>query len=227
VGHHFYDVEEVANNYRKAADELIKAKSAFDLDDPAEVAAMEMRLRKGDASAALNKLEQAARETSNRFEKAVYSQAAQQIRSGKKLPELGGSKMYEVAVHAKPELFVDLDKPLSRQSDFVKAVFEDMGVKSDAPDLAAAKLPKGKGGSELPGEDLSNLLRRRGIAGFRYSMPGAAEEGRQPARTYVVLNDKAIEILRKYGLLPPIATGAALGAADRPSGSPQEEEQQF
>ncbi|MDA0337241.1 MAG: hypothetical protein O2782_18925 [bacterium] len=30
-----------------------------------------------------------------------------------------------------------------------------------------------------------------------------------PSRNYVVFDDKLIEILRRYGLLPPVAAGAA------------------
>lgn len=54
----------------------------------------------------------------------------------------------------------------------------------------------------------SERLREAGIPGIKYLDQGSRAAG-QGSRNYVVFDDKLIEILRKYGLLPPVAAGTA------------------
>lgn len=57
----------------------------------------------------------------------------------------------------------------------------------------------------------SEALKEVGIPGIKYLDQGSRAAG-EGSRNYVVFDDKTIEILRKYGLLPPI-TGAALAGS--------------
>ena len=150
-------------------------------------------------------------------------------------------RMYEVAIHADPERFLDWDKPLSQQA-----------LKSEAVDqvlLRAPAAPAGRGAAPRPytleelreygatGRELydrlswaagkpgafpeinvaqprgaSEALRDAGIPGIRYLDAGSRSAG-DGSRNYVVFDDKLIEILRKYGMLPAAIGGGAAAAA--------------
>jgi len=56
----------------------------------------------------------------------------------------------------------------------------------------------------------SDALRDAGIPGIKYLDQGSRKAG-EGSRNYVVFNPDIIDILRKYGLLPPIVGGAASG----------------
>ncbi len=135
-------------------------------------------------------------------------------------------RMYEVRINAHPEQFLDWDKPLSQQPERVRRAFPDNlhGMRgSDAhTELAAMKAkplaPDADTGwtsvvntinDRVQNPDgASKHLRDAGIPGIKYldQMSRTAGEG---SRNYVVFDDKLIEILRKYGLLPPVAAGTA------------------
>jgi len=57
----------------------------------------------------------------------------------------------------------------------------------------------------------SRMLREAGIPGIKYLDQGSRSAG-EGSRNYVVFDDSIINILRKYGLLGPMAGGAAAGA---------------
>jgi hypothetical protein len=67
--------------------------------------------------------------------------------------------------------------------------------------------------SEYASQELAQI---HGIPGIKYLDQGSRAAG-EGSRNYVVFDDKLIDILRKYGLVPPIAGAAALGrtASDR------------
>ncbi len=128
-------------------------------------------------------------------------------------------RMYEVNIKADPEQFLDWDKPLAEQGPKVRDVIQKM-----APSDLDYFLQRGKnlpGGGE--GRDFLYALRSKlqmgtddavaaihdaGIPGIKYLDRQSRAVG-QGSRNYVVLDDKLIEILRKYGLLPPVAAGTA------------------
>lgn len=125
-----------------------------------------------------------------------------------------GGRMYEVRINADPEHFLDWDKPLREQSEFVRTRVErlprnpsnpsDMTI-GDDPNMqdVIGRLIKDFAGGE-------QKLLERGIPGIRYLDQGSRAAG-DGTRNYVVFDDALIEMLRKYGLLLPLTGGA--GAA--------------
>ena len=59
--------------------------------------------------------------------------------------------------------------------------------------------------------EFSNILQRAGLPGIKY-LDGASRVAGEGSSNYVVFDDKLIEILRRYGLLPPVAAGLGLAA---------------
>jgi hypothetical protein len=140
--------------------------------------------------------------------------------------------MYEVAIHADPERFLDWDAPLSKQPHVAAALknapqgvskFDWLKARSDAEWLdpltenqaggvaAYRKLSDVVGGDEK----LSPALREAGIPGIRYLDQGSRTAG-NGSRNYVVFDDKLVEILKKYGL-----GGLAIGGLGGLGGMPQ------
>lgn len=155
-------------------------------------------------------------------------------------------KMYEVAIHAPRDKFLDWDKPLSQQSE---AVRKALGVPSadkipEAEALAAQidrlnRLIDGGGPQADAAINKKNSLvqryleidpheaawwkvdtkdaaarpesaaklREAGIPGIRYLDQGSRGAG-EGTSNFVVFDPSLIEILRKYGLLGPVALGA-------------------
>jgi hypothetical protein len=108
-------------------------------------------------------------------------------------------KMYEVALHATPEQFIDWDKPLSGQSPIVKdAISSRFGPEYARSDrLTGGQFALGPGGrNEL-----------EGIPGIRYLDQGSRGAGAGTSN-YVVWSPELIEILRKYAAPPAIAAPA-------------------
>jgi len=150
--------------------------------------------------------------------------------------------MYEVNIHADPAKFLDWDKPLSAQSAPVQKALEQFGIRAQPEQMRAyddallealttnknVTLPKqprdplgndiyhggprtgGLGGYSNP-VAASNTLRDAGIPGIKY-LDGGSRAAGDGSRNYVAFDDKIIEILRKYGLLPVAAGGAAIAA---------------
>lgn len=142
-------------------------------------------------------------------------------------PETPG-RMYEVDIHADPERMLDLDRPLSRQADPVrdaamKAIARGAEDRARAAGISGADVAAGVAGSANPismfpnaykGPKISEALRDAGIPGIRYLDQGSRQGARGAgggSHNYVVFDDKLIEILRKYGIMAPMA-GAGLGS---------------
>lgn len=178
------------------------------------------RLRKRAADDAA----QAAREGREVDSFNMYASAADRLSRLDPAKVAAPGRMYEVRINAEPEQFLDWDKPLSQQSDFVRSVFARLGENSTlnksgrADDLSGRALAHG-----LPIEKLGlqwndspaadKYLREAGIPGIRYKDQGSrGTDG--GTHNYVVFDDKLIEILRKYGLAGLMAGGAAAGAGN-------------
>ena len=125
--------------------------------------------------------------------------------------------MYEVAIKADPESFLDWDKPLSQQSaavrDAINRVARDPRfalerVTDDMRPVSYKEL--------LNNPEAAQELRRLGVSGIRYLDQGSRTVG-EGSRNFVVFDDATIEILRKYGLLAPVAGGAAALSMGQPS----------
>lgn len=131
------------------------------------------------------------------------------LAEGKPLPDMPPGRMYEVKINADPETFLDWDKPLSQQNSSVHEGVDKLLslFPADRP-LDKAKL-KPSDVIEMAGRGRAEeALREYGIPGVKYLDQGSRSAG-QGSRNYVVFDDALIEILRKYGLLPPVAAGAA------------------
>lgn len=146
--------------------------------------------------------------------------------------------MYEVNIKASPDDFLDWDKPLSQQSEKVRAAFPaefHAQRGADAHDMLAERLAPALPDNADNGwtsivntmndrvqrRDLAaDALRKAGIPGIRYLDQGSRSAG-EGSRNYVVFDDALIEIMRKYGLLPPaVALGAGLLSDDPAQASP-------
>jgi hypothetical protein len=115
------------------------------------------------------------------------------------------SKMYEVAIHADPEDFLDYDKPISQQGPVIREKV------SKAMDLAKEKGKSIAEYHELIGTPHgSQSLKEAGIPGIKYLDQGSRAAG-EGSRNYVVFDDRLIDILKKYGLLLPAAGAATEG----------------
>lgn len=126
-------------------------------------------------------------------------------------------KMYEVSINADPETFLDWDKPLSQQPEAVRKAIEGaIGEKANDPLFRRMFLDQGKAQDAYgavvnikgDAEKGAAALRDAGIPGIKYKdqMSRGTDGG---TSNYVVFDAALIEILRKYGLLPPVAAGAA------------------
>jgi hypothetical protein len=142
-------------------------------------------------------------------------------------------RMYEVNINAKPEQFLDWDRPLGAQPSVQSAipgVLEQMPrpgwmptLKNDLKDIrrSIASDPEKDGASvwgaikNLSSPDRATAaLREAGIPGIKYLDQGSRTGG-PGTSNYVVFDDKLIDILRKYGLagaspIPPAAIAKAL-----------------
>lgn len=111
--------------------------------------------------------------------------------------------MYEVNLHVDPKRLLDWDKPLNRQSDAVRSgLVKDKWIGSASDDMAGDFI------RDLAPQD-QLALRESGIPGIRY-LDGGSRGAGQGSHNYVIFDPLVIEILRKYGLLPPVVGGAAL-----------------
>jgi len=167
-----------------------------------------------------------------------YGDLIDYVNKGGAIRDAGAGRMYEVNIKADPELFLDWDLPLGQQSAAVREAVERLpqtevytpgkGVtplmerEGDAFYGALAEAlgrpydPVTRRKEWFNNEAASKALREAGIPGIRYkdSMSRGADGG---TSNYVVFDDKMIEILRKYGLLPPaIAAGAAMSEQEPP-----------
>jgi len=184
-----------------------------------------------------------ARNDKNRMFRDEAREIARIAKSGQvpTLTRKAPGHMYEVNIKANPDDFLDWDKPLSQQSEKVReaalgirnkaarAEYESRGfpepliqeylanaAKADKTGAQVVQGMKGAGQSS----DFSQSLREAGIPGIRYLDQGSRSAG-EGSRNYVVFDDALIEIMRKYGLLPPAAAlGAGLLADDPAQASP-------
>lgn len=158
--------------------------------------------------------------------------------------------MYQVAINADPDTFLDWDKPLSEQPRNVHDALTQMGfAKSSWPYSgytgktamisgdergegiyrAAAKEAAAAEAARQPNFDVysphgaSQSLRQAGVPGIKYLDSGSRAAG-DGSRNYVVFDDKTVQILKKYGLLGGLMTGAGAGSI---IGNPPPQEASF
>lgn len=229
-GHGLYmaENEAVARQYR---DQL----SDYNWKDPADAARGYLTQLGGDRQAAIQAAKsQVDLPSTTPAERQAIAKAIKLLESGADVPTGHPGKMYEVAIHATPDQFLDWDKPLSQQSEAVRKAFSYSGgdaaqqrarmnellsqsggmTRADADEFArlsaAADQINPKGSSAfraMEGNDpahATNALREAGIPGIRYLDQGSRGSG-QGTSNYVVFDPNLIEILRKYGIAGPVA----------------------
>lgn len=132
------------------------------------------------------------------------------------LPKRPGH-MYEVEIDYPEEALLDWDAPMSRQPKVVQKVFGDMAMDMPGDGGRVYRDIATRRGEEFDDDmtgALSNLaasqeLLAEGIPGIRYLDQGSRAAG-QGTRNYVMFpgTEDRIRILRKYGLLAPVAAAA-------------------
>jgi len=131
----------------------------------------------------------------------------------KAIREPNPGRMYEVNINARPDQFLDWDKPLSGQPDILNRLNSSGSLRSsqDPASLAIHRAQRNRynaadlflgGQGELgplgPAE-VSSKLREAGIPGIKYLDQGSRAAG-DGSSNYVVFDDKIIDILKKYGI---------------------------
>ena len=133
--------------------------------------------------------------------------------------------LYEVNINADPEGLLDWDKPLSEQSENVRAALENLrrtwttGASDPSGNLIYNSLKENLGGANQ-GQAASEALGRAGIPGLKY-YDGMSRNAGEGTSNYVVFDDALIEILKKYGLTGLLAGGGATYLATQPGGDPK------
>jgi hypothetical protein len=134
-------------------------------------------------------------------------------------PDVGQGSMYEVNIKADPAEFLDWDKPLNEQSAKVREVLMPFVEKRiNQMGEAGKRFTTDEWMGRLRGGDVMLLdkdgdtpvsiaLSDAGIPGIRY-LDQNSRQGGKGTSNYVVLDDKLIDIVKKYGI-----AGLAVGAA--------------
>jgi hypothetical protein len=185
----------------------------------------------GTTQAIRNELAAVSGNSIDGISKARYLKILDDIDAAGLAPAKSG-KMYEVNINANPEHFLDWDKPITQQPAAVQEALAKAGVQPYVTEKKASETyhryvgdlyanrpsPDNLVGSwhEQSARDATAALKDAGIPGIKYLDQGSRVAG-EGSRNYVVFDDKLIEILKKYGLVPPaVAAGAAaLGNSDQ------------
>lgn len=152
-----------------------------------------------------------------------YQQAADWLRANGDKVEIGPpspGKVYQVAIKARPEEFLDWDKNFSQQSPEVKGALKRLGFKGSETDSGSQiynttirRQIQNAGPFKVPtvrAADAAAQLRYHGIKGIRY-LDQLSRVGGGGTSNYVIFDDKIISVLKKYSIPMTItATGAAL-----------------
>lgn len=112
-------------------------------------------------------------------------------------------RIYDVRINAAPESFLDWDRPLNQQSPHVQSFArrELAGRGGDDPlSMSGGEFYRSLGDKER--------AKAAGIPGVRYLDESSRGAG-DGTRNYVVFDDSLIEIMRKYGIMPPAALAGA------------------
>jgi hypothetical protein len=204
-GLYFAENEDVAKGYR---DTLARTKGT-----PQERARAQLDNFRGDRQKAIDWFEHnLAAERGKVYPDtdwlAQNDEVLAYLKRGEIAPQAG--RMYEVAIHADPERFLDWDKPLIDQGANLQAALAKLGVTGES----ALRGNTGKDIAPNYPESTANL-REAGIPGIKYLDAGSRSSG-DGSRNYVVFDDNVIEILRKYGLVPTgVGAPALAGSANQ------------
>jgi len=226
-GLYFAENEKVARGYREAL-------ADHDYTNPQIAAASYLKDAGGNYEEAIRRLAGHVQLPDGRgnFEETVGQKALALLHNKTKLPELvQPGYMYEVNINAKPEQFLDWDKPVGQQpqtvKDFLVPYFRKQGVIVDPFARTASNYDQGAQmyGGIVKNSKYTEASKEAGIPGIRYldqgsrfAQPvmtttphGEVVASHYPEKTsnYVLFNDQLVDIMRKYGLAGVAATGTA------------------
>lgn len=223
-GGYFAEMEDVAKKYR---DELTGAINAN---------ANRAIRQTGDIDAAIAR----AKDRIDAYSKMDDDRAASLLQINKKeleqllrMKEGGGplkGSMYQVKINAKPEDFLDWDKPIKDQgsvfSEYVKNYNALAGSDVIDPSMAGGDfynqmsrrlLREGTPNSAIPSE-IANFLASQGVKGIKY-LDAGSRGAEKATSNFVVFDDALIDILKKYGIaIPAIAGGGLLATQPQQDG---------
>jgi hypothetical protein len=155
----------------------------------------------------------------NSLSARLNEEAIKYLQSGGDLPPAPSGRMYEVEIPHPAEALLDWDRPLKSQGDVVRERL--LPFRNDKYDLSigdgtdyetgATALHRIAGAFDDDTAEAADALRKAGIPGIRYLDRGSRARA-AGTRNYVMFpgTEDSIRILRKYGLLAPIAAGAAM-----------------
>lgn len=219
-GLYFAEAEDVARSYR---DNLTTPPdfwpSTVKSDVGNDVLQAVRGLRQEDAGYSLAEMRERVSDLTAIDKLPAYSVEAfdDLVKSGHIVPP---GHMYEVRINADPADFLDWDKPFLGQSNAVQSAMREAGQHPERSGPFGtheiSDMPVGTMlARQLSDKDhlLYETMREAGIPGIRYldQMSRGAGEG---SSNYVVFDDKLIEIMRKYGLLGPVAAGTVAAATN-------------
>jgi hypothetical protein len=129
-------------------------------------------------------------------------------------------RMYEVEIAHPENSLLDWDRPLKSQGDVVRELL--LPFRNDKYDLSigdgtdyetgATAVHRIAGAFDDDMAEAADALRKAGIPGIRYLDRGSRARA-DGTRNYVMFpgTEDSIRILRKYGMMAPIAAGASAG----------------
>lgn len=238
-GHGLYFAENpaVAKQYRDAlASSGVSVKPGFDYD-PTELGILNRAIQQGrsgdDIPALLREQEQNYRARGEVPIADSISSARKNLEAGNYLP-LPPGKMYEVNINAKPEQFLNWDKPLNEQPQIaIDPLLET--IKKEAYSRALASTNKSRADQlwsmvkdpmTAPVEFAQEILRKpettqslsqAGIPGIKYLDQGSRTGG-QGTSNYVIFDPSLIDITKKWALIGALMGGG--GLASQQAGEP-------
>jgi len=122
-------------------------------------------------------------------------------------------KTYQVALEPKPDELVDYDLSLNEQSENIRKALQPFYEKYGVANTAdfGTLLESVKSMRTIPDDAFSEELVKQGIKGVKYRAAGSrgANVTDEAAKlNYVIFDDKLISIMKKYGIVGPVAVTA-------------------
>jgi hypothetical protein len=199
-----------AANEEKFSDYVIKN---FNPDEHDDVYRVIDNLGQGLSS--LDDADAMAESSLNKAQMSLY----EKIRNDLTLPDLPKGKMYKVNLDVNINDLVDYDKSLNEQSSKIKKALKPFYEKYSVANSAdfGTLLESVRSMRSIPEDEFSEQLVAQGIQGVKYKAAGSRGADRDVAdvkMNYVIFDDKLIDIIKKYGIVPPVAVTAMAAKKD-------------
>ena len=219
-GLYFAENEGVARSYRDALQKAEPGTRLLSRMPSDDIAALKENIKAGRSESEVVRLARNARYSLTDYNPSELADVVKLLADGKTADAKKPGRLYEVNIKADPNDFLDWDKPLSQQPE-ARAILDRIRVNTapEAPhdNPAVNNIRAALGQANVRRDDWQDAIKRpetvqalrdAGIPGVKYLDQMSRGKG-EGSRNYAVWDDKLIEILRKYGLLPPVAAGTA------------------